>query len=102
MNCCTKTAVGTSIKFIVSILDLPDNLTMDDVDFVFTFFIHPNRTEEVSKADMVRINKKYYKATLDTRSIGSGRIEYQCRVIMPDGSEDIIREYTDEILSPKI
>ncbi|MDR1582061.1 MAG: hypothetical protein LBS55_02190 [Prevotellaceae bacterium] len=101
MNCCIKTVEGTLIKFIVS-LSIPDGFTMDDADFTIAFFIYPNKKKEIAKADMVRINKNYYRAALDTDGMGSGRIAYQIDIAMPDGSTDIIRGDTDETLSSQI
>jgi hypothetical protein len=101
MNACAKTVEGTFMKFVMS-LELPDGFTMDDVDFKFTFYIRPNRTKEFTKAEMVRIDEGNYSLVLDTSGMGHGRILYQAEVTMPDGSKEIIRCSTDEILSEKL
>lgn len=95
---------GTVMKFALS-LDLPGNLTMDDVVFEARFYIYGNKVETIPKSGMVRQDSGTYILALDTSLLGGdGRVKCQISVDIPDANcedgvrTEIIRVETDEIV----
>lgn len=91
-----ETDLGTIYKLNVNI-ELPDNLTMDDVDFSCRFYCWKDSIE-VNKDQMIRLDENNYIAVVDSNLIGRGEIINQVTVNIPDNDiEDGFREeiYTD-------
>lgn len=92
-----ETDLGTVYKLNVSI-ELPDNLTMDDVDFSCRFYCWKDSVE-VKKDQMIRLDENNYIAVVDSNLIGRGEIINQVTVNIPDNDiEDGFRTeiYTDK------
>lgn len=87
------TSLGTVYKLNVNI-ELPGNLTMDDVDFTSEFFVW-RETVEVKKADMIRLDESNYIAVLDSSLIGRGEIKNRTTVMIPDN--DIMGGFRREV-----
>jgi hypothetical protein len=101
MYCHIKTIEGTFIRFVVT-LEIPGNITMDDVDFSIDFYVFPNKKRHFKKAETFRIDENSCAVTLDTSGMGAGRILYTIDVVLPDGSREIIGSRTDETLQAHI
>lgn len=88
---------GSIIKVVISI-EFPSGLTMDDVDFCCKFYVYPNDSQVVEKKDMKRIDENNYIAYVDTKQIGSGEINIETTVCLPDSDiEGGIRKEIDRV-----
>jgi hypothetical protein len=93
-----KTVEGTQMKLEIS-LCLPNDLTMDEVDFFCYFYIHPNKRKKFEKAEMNRMDSNNYAVILDTKGMGDGEVKYQASVTLPDGRTEIIKGSTTQKIS---
>lgn len=91
----SKTVEGSQIKLNVHI-ELPGELTMDDVDFTCTFFVTPTRFTRLSKGEMKRLDADNYIAVVDTRLTGPGEIFCDAQVFLPDGRMETERTNTHQ------
>lgn len=104
-GCENKTVVGTELKFAVA-LTLPGGLTMDEVDFTAEFYIYPNRSVAVPKAEMARQDADTYVAVVDSSRLGyGGEVKCQVAVQIPDSAcadgfrAEIVKIHTGEHIS---
>lgn len=80
------TLSGTEIKFNVN-LTLPNDLTMEDVEFNATFFTHPCDSVKIGKQSMTKCDDGSYNCVLDTSAFrGSGLIYCDVEVLLPDNA----------------
>lgn len=80
--------VGTQQKYNVS-LELPNNQTMDDVDFTCQFYTSSRSNVTVEKKDMVRVDENNYTTVVDTSITGAGSMKCQITVDLGDRTEVI-------------
>ena len=93
-----KTGVGSEIPFSIK-LELPDGLTMDDIEFSVRFQAYLSKYVSIDKSEMTRISENEYVAIVSTSEIGEGRIKYEISIDMPgkEGNrKEIIKGYTEE------
>lgn len=80
-----KELLGTGKMIQVSI-DSHRGQPMRDIEFSLEFYVHPNRRKQLSKSDLVRIDRtdgtSLFYAMLDTRTLGTGPL--MCNVVIMD------------------
>lgn len=73
-------------KMIQINIDSHRDTPMQDLNFALEFYVYPNRRKQVSKNDLIRIDRtdgtSMFFALLDTRTLGSGAL--MCNVYISD------------------
>lgn len=97
---CNDSVTGNGSELLFSIkLNLPGNLTMDDVLFSAKFKAYTDKSALIEKENMQRVSENEYIALVPTYEVGIGKISYEISVTIPfEGGErcEIIKGETTE------
>lgn len=85
LDCIDYVPVGTAAKIGFTV-DLPDNLTLSDIDFAVTVYNDsvPNASVSFTKAQCFAIDENNYFAIVDTTTLGVGAYWLRATVEIPD------------------
>jgi hypothetical protein len=76
---------GFGTQFVINVTMEPmDNLHMADVDFKAKFYVYQNKSLELDKSEMVKVDDDNYLAFVDSAKVGKGQIKYRLFVYVPD------------------
>lgn len=86
----TNECDGRDLKLVLHFEPI-DGFHMSDVDFLAKFFVYPNRTIVVQKAEMKKIDDDNYCAVLtkeQLRRLGKGKLMWYGMADIPDSDFD--------------